>query len=81
LPNYLQQFLGLQSNAAASAQQVAEGQDVVVNTLQQKFDATSGVNIDVEMASLIALQNAYAANAHVMSVVQSMMQTLMQSQR
>ncbi|MGB8401637.1 flagellar hook-associated protein FlgK [Bradyrhizobium sp.] len=81
LPNYLQQFLGLQSNAAASAQQVAQGQDVVVNTLQQKFDATSGVNIDTEMASLIALQNAYAANAHVMSVVQSMMQTLMQSQR
>jgi flagellar hook-associated protein 1 FlgK len=81
LPNYLQQFLGLQSNAAASAQQVAQGQDVVVNTLRQKFDSTSGVNIDAEMAGLIALQNAYAANAHVMSVVQTMMQTLMQSQR
>jgi flagellar hook-associated protein 1 len=80
LPNYLQQFLSLQSNAASSAQQVAQGQDVVVNTLQQKFNATSGVNIDVEMSSLIALQNTYAANAHVMSVVQTMMQTLMQAQ-
>ena len=80
LPNYLQQFLGLQSNAAASAQQLAQGQDVVVNTLQQKFNSTSGVNIDAEMSSLIALQNTYAANAHVMSVVQSMMQTLMQIQ-
>jgi flagellar hook-associated protein 1 FlgK len=80
LPNYLQQFLDLQSSAASSAQQLAQGQDVVVNTLQQKFNATSGVNIDAEMSSLIALQNTYAANAHVMSVVQNMMQTLMQIQ-
>jgi len=80
LPNYLQQFLGLQSNAAASAQQLAQGQDIVVNTLQQKFNSTSGVNIDAEMSSLIALQNTYAANANVMSVVQNMMQTLMQIQ-
>ena len=64
----------------SSAQQVAQGQDVVVNTLQQKFNSTSGVNIDAEMANLIALQNTYAANAHVMSVVQTMMQTLMQVQ-
>jgi flagellar hook-associated protein 1 FlgK len=81
LPNYIQQFLNLQANAADSAQQVAEGQDVVVNTLQQKFNATSGVNIDAEMANLIALQNIYGANAHVMAVAQSMMQTLMQAQR
>src|SRR5882724_7108208 len=80
LPNYLQQFLSLQSNAASSAQQVAQGQDVVVNTLQQKFNTASGVNIDSEMANLIALQNTYTANAHVMSVVQSMIQTLMQIQ-
>jgi flagellar hook-associated protein 1 FlgK len=80
LPNFLQQFLGLQSNAAASAQQLAQGQDVVVNTLQQKVNSVSGVNIDTEMANLIALQHNYAANAHVMSVVQTMMQTLMQIQ-
>ena len=81
LPNYIQQFLNLQANAANSADQVAQGQDVVVNTLQQKFNSNSGVNIDVEMANLIALQNIYGANAHVMAVVQTMMQTLMQAQR
>jgi flagellar hook-associated protein 1 FlgK len=53
---------------------------VVVSTLQQKFNSTSGVSIDTEMANLIALQNSYAANAHVMSVVQSMMTTLLQVQ-
>jgi flagellar hook-associated protein 1 FlgK len=80
LTGFMQQFLSLQSNAATSATQLQQGQDVVVNTLQQKMKATSGVNIDTEMANLIALQNSYAANAHVMSVVQTMMNTLMQVQ-
>jgi flagellar hook-associated protein 1 FlgK len=80
LTSYMEQFLSMQSNASTSATQLQQGQDVVVNTLQQKMKATSGVNIDSEMANLIALQNSYAANAHVMSVVQSMMASLMQVQ-
>jgi len=80
LPSFLQQFVSVQSSAATTAKQVAQGQDVVVNTLQEKFNSKAGVNIDTEMTNLIALQNSYAANAHVMSVVQSMMQTLLQSQ-
>jgi len=78
--NYLQQFLSLQANTATSATQLQQGQDVVVSTLQQKFDSTSKVNIDSELSNLIALQNSYAANAHVMSVIQSMMATLEQIQ-
>jgi flagellar hook-associated protein 1 len=80
LTSYMQQFLSVQANAATSATQLQQGQDVVVNTLQQKFNSTAGVSIDTEMSNLIALQNAYAANAHVMSVVQSMMNTLLQAQ-
>lgn len=80
ISSYMQQFLSLQSNASTTASQLAEGQDVVVNTLQQKFKDTSGVSIDNEMANLIALQNSYAANAHVMSVVQTMLTTLLQAQ-
>lgn len=80
LTSYMQQFLSLQANASTSATQLQQGQDVVVNALQQKMKTTSGVNIDTEMANLIALQNSYSANAHVMSVVQTMMSTLMQVQ-
>jgi flagellar hook-associated protein 1 len=80
IPSFMQQFLSQQSNASATATQLQQGQAVVVSTLQQKFNATSGVSIDTEMANLIALQNSYAANAHVMSVVQSMMTTLLQVQ-
>lgn len=80
LSGFMQQFLSLQSNASTSATQLQQGQDVVVNALQQKFKSASGVSIDTEMANLIGLQNTYAANAHVMSVVQSMMTSLMQVQ-
>jgi flagellar hook-associated protein 1 len=80
LPGYMQQFLSLQSNASTNATQLQQGQDVVVNALAQKMKSTSGVNIDTEMANLISLQNTYAANAHIMSVVQTMMSTLMQVQ-
>jgi flagellar hook-associated protein 1 FlgK len=80
IAGFMQQFLSLQSNASATATQLQQGQDVVVSTLQQKFKSTSGVSIDTEMANLIALQNSYAANAHVMSVVQSMMTNLLQIQ-
>jgi flagellar hook-associated protein 1 FlgK len=80
LPAFMQQFLSLQSNASTSATQLQQGQDVVVNALQQKSKSVSGVSIDGEMANLIALQNNYSANAHVMSVVQSMMTSLLQIQ-
>jgi flagellar hook-associated protein 1 FlgK len=80
ITGFMQTFLSQQANASMSATQLQQGQDVVVNTLQQKFNSTSGVNIDTEMANLIALQNSYAANAHVMSVVQTMMTTLLQAQ-
>jgi flagellar hook-associated protein 1 FlgK len=80
ITSYMQQFLSLQGNAATTATQLQQGQDVVVSTLQQKFNSVAGVSIDTEMSNLIALQNSYAANAHVMSVVQSMMNTLLQAQ-
>jgi flagellar hook-associated protein 1 FlgK len=79
ISSYLQQFISQQGNAATVATQLQQGQSVVVSTLQQKFDSTASVNIDTEMANLIQVQNTYAANAHIMSVVQSMMQSLLQA--
>jgi flagellar hook-associated protein 1 FlgK len=81
ITSYMQQFLSLQGNNATNAQQLQQGQDVVVNTLQQTYNTTTGVNMDAQMSNLIALQNAYSANAHVMAVVQSMFSTLLQAQR
>jgi flagellar hook-associated protein 1 FlgK len=77
--SYLQQVISQQGNASTLATQLKDGQSVVVSTLQSKFNSTSAVNIDTEMSNLIQVQNTYAANAHIMSVVQSMMQTLLQA--
>jgi flagellar hook-associated protein 1 FlgK len=79
LLSYMQQFTSAQGAAASAASQLADGQNVVLNTLQQKMTATSGVNIDDEMAHLLSLQNAYSANARVMSTVNDMYKTLMQA--
>ena len=79
LLSYMQQFTSAQGAAADAAAQLAGGQDVVLNTLQEKMSSTSGVNIDEEMAHLLLLQNAYSANARVMSTVNEMYRTLMQA--
>jgi flagellar hook-associated protein 1 FlgK len=79
LLSYMQQFTSAQGAAADAAAQLADGQDVVLNTLQEKMSSTSGVNIDEEMAHLLLLQTAYSANARVMSTVNEMYQTLMQA--
>lgn len=79
LLSYMQQFTSQQGEAAQTASQLADGQNVVLNTLQQKFSNSSGVNVDDEMAHLLSLQNSYAANARVMSTVNQMYQTLIQA--
>jgi len=52
---------------------------VVVNSLQARFNDTSAVNIDNEMARLITLQTTYGANARVMSTVKQMLDALLQT--
>lgn len=78
LTDYLSQVISQQGQAANAATNLQQGQDTVVAALQQRFSDESGVNIDTEMSNLIALQNAYGANARVMSTIQHLMATLLQ---
>jgi flagellar hook-associated protein 1 len=78
LSDFISQVVSQQSQSASAASNLQQGQDVVVNALQQRFNSQSGVNIDAEMSNLITLQNAYAANARVMATIQSMLATLNQ---
>jgi flagellar hook-associated protein 1 FlgK len=79
LPDYMSAIMSQQSQAANAATNLQQGQDTVVSALQQRFNSTSGVSIDTELSNLIALQNAYGANARVMSTIQQMMTTLLQT--
>jgi len=76
LTTYLRQVISQQGEAATSASNLKQGQDVVLNALQQSFNDTSGVNVDQEMANLLTLQNSYAANARVLSAVKDMFDAL-----
>jgi flagellar hook-associated protein 1 len=78
LTQYMSSVVTQQSQAANAATNLQQGQDTVLTALQQRFNDQSGVNIDTEMSNLIALQNAYGANARVMTTVEAMMQTLLQ---
>jgi flagellar hook-associated protein 1 len=78
LPSFLRQIMSQQGEAAAAAENLQRGQDVVVRSLQQRLNNNSGVNIDQEMAHLLNLQNAYAANARVLGAVKEMLDALMQ---
>lgn len=77
LPAFLRQIISRQGEAAESAARLQEGQEVVFNSLQERFNEISAVNVDQEMANLLSLQNAYAANARVASTVQEMLDILM----
>jgi flagellar hook-associated protein 1 FlgK len=75
---FIRQIASEQGQAADAAANLKQGQDVVLSSLQERFNDGASVNIDQEMANLLSLQNAYAANAHVLSTVKSMVDTLMQ---
>jgi flagellar hook-associated protein 1 FlgK len=77
LTTYLRQVISQQGEAADAANNLKQGQDVVLNSLQQRFNDSSSVNVDQEMANLLTLQNSYAANARVLSAVKDMFDILL----
>ena len=49
---------------------------LVRDTIESRFQGAVGVNIDEELANLQLIQNAYAASARIMTVVQSLFDIL-----
>jgi len=78
LGSFINQVVSRQGEAATNADTLKQGQDVVLNSLQQRFNDEAAVNVDEEMTTLLNLQNSYAANARVMSVIKEMLDTLLQ---
>lgn len=76
ITTFLRQVISQQGEAADAANNLKQGQDVVLSSLQQRFNDGASVNVDQEMANLLSLQNSYAANARVLSAVKDMFDTL-----
>jgi flagellar hook-associated protein 1 len=77
ITTYLRQVITQQGEEADNANNLKQGQDIVLSSLQQRFNDASSVNVDQEMANLVTLQNAYAANARVLTAVSAMFDILM----
>jgi flagellar hook-associated protein 1 FlgK len=73
----ISQVINHQGNVAATAINQADADTLTLETLTTRMDAEYGVDVDEEMARLMELQNAYAANARVLSTVQELLDQLM----
>lgn len=70
----------LTANQAATANTASSNLSLAQTTqssLSSSLSGTSGVSVDTEMANIVTLQNAYSANAKVISSVQSMFTALL----
>jgi flagellar hook-associated protein 1 FlgK len=76
---YIQRIVNAQGQQAETAALQAEGQEIVVNQLQDRFDEGARVNIDEEMSRLIELQQTYQASARIISVIDEMTKALLQA--
>ncbi len=78
ISDFINQTINHQGNAAAAALSDKETQTLTLEALGRRLESEYGVDVDEEMARLMELQNAYAANARVMSVAQELIDNLMQ---
>jgi flagellar hook-associated protein 1 FlgK len=70
----------LTSSQASTIGQAASNltnETAVQTALTTKVASVSGVSVDNEMASIVSLQNAYAANAKIVTAVQTMFSALL----
>lgn len=77
LSDFAASLVGAQASDSATASSRLSTEQAVQTSLQGKLSAETGVNMDAEMSDMIALQNAYGANAKVIGAVQSMFTTLL----
>ncbi|MCK8783047.1 flagellar hook-associated protein FlgK [Roseomonas sp. NAR14] len=81
LEGYAAQLTTTQTASRADASAAKESATTQRDDLQGRVSTRSGVDSDEEMATMVQLQNAYAANARVMTTVQSMWDALLAAVR
>ena len=77
ISDLVSQTIDYQGLAASTAISDDDTQQLTLSTITERVENEYGVNVDEEMSRLMELQNAYAANARVISVVQDLLTRLM----
>jgi len=71
------QMLNFQGATVAAAQTDQEARALTLEALDARMSDEYGVDVDEEMTRLMELQNAFSANARVITVVQELLDALM----
>ncbi|WP_417670870.1 flagellar hook-associated protein FlgK [Roseibium sp.] len=79
LMTYVNQVISYQGNQASDASAYAQAKETLTTNLAIRYEESYSVNVDAEMAFLIELENAYAANARVMQAVNELFDVLLNS--
>lgn len=79
LTDMVSQVMEYQGSAIQTALSASETNTQTLDAITSRMEESYGVDINEEVSRLMELQNAYAANARVASVVQELLDTLMQS--
>jgi flagellar hook-associated protein 1 FlgK len=77
LASFAASLVGAQSQDSASAGDQLKQETDLQTSLTAKLSSRTGVSIDTELANLTSLQNAYGANAKVLSAVQALWTALL----
>ena len=77
--SYKGMMVGIAGTAIANAKSISDQAKFNTESLaqtEQRYQAEVGVNLDDELANLQVLQNAYAASARLLTVIQTLFDTL-----
>ncbi len=73
---FAQRVISVQTGQVEPAARQKAALEITRNSLQDRYDSRTKVNVDEELSQLIALQNSFAANARVIQAVSDLMQML-----
>ncbi|WP_158747616.1 flagellar hook-associated protein FlgK [Acidisphaera sp. L21] len=77
LASFAANLVGSQAQTAGAAKDALTDSSALQNTLSTKLQDETGVSIDTELSNMVVLQNAYGANAKIITASQSMWTTLL----
>ncbi len=77
LAGFATDLVGSMSQTTSAAGGALTSAQALQTGLQSRLSSSSGVSIDTEMSNMIELQNAYGANAKVVTTVQAMWTALL----
>lgn len=79
LQGYSSQVLGFLAQRSSEARDNAANAQTLFDGFVSESEAGSGVNLDEELANTITFQNAYSATARVISIVNQMYESLLET--